>query len=59
MDQHLYCSLRQRLSDRPELSQLKESGQADSSDMIRHSELAVSQNAYVQPDFFILSNVIK
>jgi len=34
----------QRLSDRPELSQLKEPGPADGSDMIRHSELTVNQN---------------
>jgi len=39
MDQRLYCSRRQRLSDRPELSQLKKPGPADGSDMIRHSEL--------------------
>jgi len=44
MDQRLYCSRRQRLSDRPELSQLKERGLADGSDMIRHSELTVNQN---------------
>ena len=45
MDQRLYCSQCQRLSDRPELSQLKEPGPADGSDMIRHSELTVNQNA--------------
>ena len=45
--QRLYCSWRQRLSDQPELSQLKEPGLADGSNVICHGELIVYQNAEV------------
>ena len=48
MDQRLYCSRRQLLSDRPELSQLKKPGPADGSDMIRRSRMTPLTHQAVQ-----------
>jgi len=45
--QRLYCNRRQGLSDEPELSQLKERGLTDGSNVICHGELTVYQNAEV------------
>ena len=41
------CNRRQRLSDQPELSQLKEPRLADGSNVICRGELTVYQNAEV------------
>ena len=49
---HKFCCRlrRQRLLDRSQLTQLEETGPAESSNMIRHVELTVEQNAKVVND---------